>query len=82
MSELTRRAQAARSAAPSPLSERLRGFRVAAGLTQYGMAKELEVHPSTVFRWENGSTQPKADHMKRLHRLSQQFEIELDLFSD
>lgn len=69
-------------AKPTSLSKRLRDFRASAGLTQYGMAKELEVHPSTVVRWENGTTQPKAAHIRRLYNLAKQFQVDLDFFND
>ena len=64
------------------IPKRLRSFRLSSGLTQYGMARKLDVHPSTVFRWENGRTEPKAAHMRRLHHLAQEFGLELDFFND
>ena len=66
----------------STLSSKLRGLRESTGLTQLQMANELDVNPSTVFRWETGKSEPKVRHLQRLHHLAKQFQVRLDIFSD
>ena len=44
---------------PNPAAE-LKARRVAAGDTQEGLAKDLEVTQATVSRWESGSERPYA----------------------
>jgi putative transcriptional regulator len=47
----------------------VRELREALGLTQEGLARELGVTVSTVFRWEKGRSQPSGLACRALERL-------------
>lgn len=47
----------------------IRDLRQAAGLTQVGLAKKMNVDQSTVSLWESGSTKPLQKCHKRLAKV-------------
>ncbi len=49
-----------------PLSENIRILRKKTLMTQEDFAKELDVAPSTVNRWETGKSRPNLTAMKKL----------------
>ena len=51
-----------RPKAPSPRVAQ--AIRVAAGISQSRLAKELGVHPVTVARWEGGTRTPRGDTLR------------------
>ncbi len=62
--------------ADSPLGTALKGARENAGLTQAQVARELNVEPVTVSRWERGIHPPAGDLLLRLQRL---YEVEISV---
>ena len=50
------------------------GLRDALGLTQEGLARELGVTVSTVFRWEKGRSRPSGLALRAIERLRAQAE--------
>ena len=41
--------------------ERLKAYRMLKGLTQWQLARELDVDPTTVRKWESGKSQPRKE---------------------
>lgn len=48
----------------------IKAARVNANLTQEELANELGTNISTIVNWENGTTEPKLSHLKRISELS------------
>jgi transcriptional regulator with XRE-family HTH domain len=55
--------------APASLGHRLKEARLAAGFTQEGLARALNVSTSTVSRWERDEFTPEPRHLEHLARL-------------
>lgn len=55
--------------ATNPLGERIRAARTAAGLTQYELAVQIGVMPSTANRWEKGKSAPRVRQARLLSEL-------------
>lgn len=51
------------------LAERLRGFRKTHGYTQKELARQLEVDPCTLAKWERGERHPDSPYQERIERL-------------
>lgn len=47
----------------------MKELRLAAGLTQVGLAKKMKVDQSTVSLWESGSTKPLKKNHKKLAKV-------------
>jgi len=45
-------------------------FRAAQNLTQEDLAKQLQVAPHTIWRWENGKRLPRAPDARRISKLT------------
>ena len=54
---------------PTTLAERLLHFRQVRGLTQYQLARIIQVDPTTVARWERGERQPLAESRKQVEAI-------------
>ena len=54
---------------PTTLPERLVHLRQIRGLTQYQLARIIQVDPTTVARWERGERQPLAEYRKQVEVL-------------
>ena len=48
------------------LGKRLKALRRRAGLTQFELATEIDVHEMTLRRWESGQREPRASEIARL----------------
>lgn len=52
-----------------PSAKTRRAIRLAAGVPVDRMAAELQVHRTTLIRWENGAQEPRSDARTRYARL-------------
>lgn len=48
---------------------KIKELRASAGLTQSGLAAQLDVTPNTVSRWESATYEPKIEDLERIARL-------------
>lgn len=61
------------------IGEKIKKLRLSLGLTQTEFAKKLFVTPAAVSQWESNNTRPDMD---RLMKISKEFSVPLDYFSD
>ena len=61
------------------VGEKIKKLRLSLGLTQTEFARKLFVTPAAVSQWESNNTRPDMD---RLMKISKEFSVSLDYFSD
>lgn len=61
------------------IGDRIKMLRTSQGLTQTAFAKRLFVTPAAVSQWEKNITRPDTE---RLMKISKEFSVPLDFFSD
>ena len=61
------------------IGEKIKKLRLSLGLTQTEFARKLFVTPAAVSQWESNNTRPDMD---RLMKISKEFSVPLDYFSD
>jgi ribosome-binding protein aMBF1 (putative translation factor) len=48
---------------------RIKELRETRGMSQWDLARKLDVHPNSVSLWERGLAMPSKDHLKALTRV-------------
>lgn len=56
------------------VKEEIKGIREELALTQEEFAKVLGTHPSTVYRWESGVSEPDKSHLNYLYAMKELLE--------
>ena len=60
---------------PIPIGKQIKFLREAAGLSQFGLSKLINVHPATISLWETGNREPD---LAMVHTIAKYFNVTVD----